>query len=230
MLGLRRRGRSRMGRAGQVALEGDDRDRAPAGDLARAGDQADRAPSPVRTYAAWSAASGRTDVRPSSRTVTCGATRAGSTTTLSTRTGPSATVATTVGVAGEGERPLRLDHVRLAVDLEPQHRALDHREQPVPAGEGRERTVGVDVGQADPPRAVVGTRQLARRTAAVGPRLRGDVVDAHDGTTATSCPTSPWAAWSRARRRRPPAAPRRSRCSSSASCRPSASPAACACG
>ena len=47
-----------------------------------------------------------------------------------------------------------------------------------------------------------------------------------DATSWTCPPTSRWTA----RRRRPPAAPRPDRWSSSASCPPSASPAACACG
>ena len=190
----------------------------------------DRAPSPVRTYAAWSPASGRTEVRPSSSTVTCGRDETRVDDHVEHPHRPLGHGRDHRRVAGEGERPLRLDHVRLAVDLEAEHRAVDHGEQAAAAGEGRERAVGVDLGQADPPRPVVGARQLTCRTAAVGPRLRGDVVDAHDGDHATSCRTSPWAAWWRARRRRPPAAPRRSRCSSSASCPPSASRAACACG
>ena len=120
-------------------------------------------------------------MRPSSSTVTCGVTRAWVDDHVEHPHRPLGHGRDHRGVAGEGERPLRLDHVRLAVDLEAQHRALDHGEQPAAAGEGRERAVGVDLGQADPPRPVVGARQLTCRATAVGPRLRGDVVDAHDG-------------------------------------------------
>ncbi len=70
--------------------------------------------------------------------------------------------------------------MRVAVHLQVEHRSLDEGQQALPAGERRERPVAVDVGQADPPRAVVGDRELARRTTAVGPGLRRDLVAADD--------------------------------------------------
>ena len=58
---------------------------------------------------------------------------------------------------------------------------LDEGQQALSAGERRERAVAVDVGQADPPRAVVGDRELAGRASPVGPRPGPHVGGPGDG-------------------------------------------------
>ena len=80
---------------------------------------------------------------------------------------------------------------RRAVDRQLDARPLQHREPALHAGKRRERTVGLDLGDADAHLPVRGRpgQQLARVAAAVAPGLRDDVARAHHGRHGLNLPS-----------------------------------------
>ena len=158
---------------------------------------------PERTYAAWSAATGSVEDRRQLEHGDEGLHHGRVDDTLSTRTGPSGTDATMVASPGKANGRCGSSTTWASPSTsQVEHRAVDDGEQPVASpGEDRERPVALDVGEADPPRAVVGARQPRVVPPPVAPRLGAHVGGADvRAPVTTSCRSSRRAAWSTARR------------------------------